>query len=72
MEDKTISYEEAMNKLETIVQTLDRGEVGLDESITLFKEGLSMVQACRAQLDKAEGEIKILMNGEFTDLADQA
>ena len=72
MEEKTLSYEEAMTKLETIVQTLDRGEVGLDESINLFKEGLSMVQACRAQLDKAEGEIKILMNGEFTDFADQA
>lgn len=72
MDEKELSYEEAMNRLEDIVRTLDMGEVGLDESITLFKEGLTMVKECRSQLDKAEGEIKILLNGEFTDWAQQA
>ena len=51
MEENKVSYEEAMNRLEDIVRTLDMGEVGLDESITLFKEGLTMVKECRSQLD---------------------
>ena len=72
MEENKVSYEEAMNRLEDIVRTLDMGEVGLDESITLFKEGLTMVKECRSQLDKAEGEIKILRNGEFADWTQQA
>ena len=72
MEENKVSYEEAMNRLEDIVRTLDMGEVGLDESITLFKEGLTMVKECRSQLDKAEGEIKILLNGVFADWTQQA
>ena len=72
MEENKVSYEEAMNRLEDIVRTLDMGEVGLDGSITLFKEGLTMVKECRSQLDKAEGEIKILLNGEFADWTQQA
>ena len=72
MEENKVSYEEAMNRLEDIVRTLDMGEVGLDESITLFKEGLTMVKECRSQLDKAEGEIKILLNGEFAEWTQQA
>ena len=72
MEENKVSYAEAMNRLEDIVRTLDMGEVGLDESITLFKEGLTMVKECRSQLDKAEGEIKILLNGEFADWTQQA
>ena len=71
MEEQTLKYEEAIKRLESIVRLLDEGEVSLDESMTLFKEGLSMVQICRAQLDKAEGEIKILLNGEFTDISEQ-
>lgn len=71
MDDKQMSYEEAIIKLENIVKQLDQGEVSLDESIKLFKEGLTMVENCRKQLDKAEGEIKILMNGQFTDMAIQ-
>lgn len=72
MEEKTKTYEEAIGRLEDIVRALDAGEVGLDESLMLFKEGLAMVQTCRAQLEKAEGEIKILLDGEFTDFVKQS
>ena len=52
------TFEENMMRLEQIVRIMERGEVPLDESLKLFREGTSLVQSCGKLLETAELEIK--------------
>lgn len=67
---KTISFEEAMEKLESIVKSLEEGNVPLDSLIEAYKEGLMYQKICQSHLDRAnlmletlseEGEEKPLL-----------
>lgn len=58
-ENKT--FEENMLRLEQIVRSMERGEVALEESLKLFKEGTELVAACGKLLDDAELEVKKVM-----------
>ena len=57
-------FEEDLTQLETVVQRLERGELTLDESVRLFEEGMKLSQACRDELEKAEGRIQVLVEGK--------
>ena len=61
---KKQSFEQAMIRLEEIVNQLERGECGLDESLKLFEEGAKLAGQCNEMLDKAEQKVSILLNGE--------
>ncbi len=56
-----IRFEEAMMKLEEIVQTLEKGDLYLEDSVKIFEEGIKLSQVCMAKLDKAEKRVEILM-----------
>ena len=58
---KTQSFEAALARLEELVKTLENGEKGLDESLALFEEGVSLVRFCTEKLDSAEQKVQILM-----------
>ncbi len=60
-ENKEQSFEEALSRLEALVRTLESGEKGLDDSLALFEEGVSLVRFCTERLDSAEQKVKILM-----------
>jgi len=47
-------FEEAMKRLEQIVQQLEKGDAPLDQSLALFEEGTKLIKACGAALDQAE------------------
>lgn len=47
-----------MARLEEIVRAMERGEVALEDSLKLFREGTELVQSCSKLLDQAELEIK--------------
>ena len=49
--------EEKFLRLEEIVKTMESGELSLDQSFDLYKEGVKLVQACNASLDKVEKQI---------------
>jgi exodeoxyribonuclease VII small subunit len=61
----TPSFEEALKRLEAIVQQLERGDVPLDQSITLYEEGDRLRLQCQQRLDAAEARIAKIM--ENTD-----
>ena len=61
MIEKTKSFEEAMMRLNEIVEALDRNEHDLESSITLFEEGLTLVKQCDAQLKSYEKKVSELM-----------
>ena len=57
MSENNKSFEENMMRLEQIVRIMERGEVPLEESLQLFREGTELVQRCGNLLDKAELEV---------------
>ena len=58
---KEQSFEQALGRLEELVHILESGEKGLDDSLLLFEEGVSLVRFCTERLDSAEQTVKILM-----------
>ena len=63
MAKKTLSFEESMQRLEEIVRLLERGDVPLEESLTLFEEGSSLIAQCGKLLDSAEQKVIKLKKG---------
>ncbi len=56
-----MKFEEGLKKLETIVGTLDEGQVSLDEALTLFKQGLTLTKELSKTLDDIERKVEILV-----------
>lgn len=63
MTKKTLSFEESMQRLEVIVQRLERGDVPLEESLALFEEGSGLIAQCSKLLDSAEQKVIKLKKG---------
>jgi exodeoxyribonuclease VII small subunit len=53
-----MSFEQALAALEAIVQQLERGDVPLDQSITLYERGEALRAACQQRLDAAQARIE--------------
>ena len=70
-EQPELNFEEAMARLEQIVRALEGGNVPLDESLTLYEEGVRLVKLCSARLENAEKRIKILVDGGNGTLVEQ-
>ena len=54
-------FEEAMQRLEEIVQSLDSGDLPLEESLKIFEEGMKLVGFCNSKLDEAEKKVSLLI-----------
>ena len=63
MNEKNMTFEKSMERLEQIVRAMERGDVALDESLKLFQEGTELVRACGKMLDEAELQVKTIMAG---------
>ena len=55
--DEQLSFEEALSRLDKIVQTLEAGGLTLEEAIALFEEGMALAKICSERLDAAELKI---------------
>ena len=64
------SFEAAMARLEEIVRALESGNAGLDDSLGLFEEGISLVKLCNAKLEGAEQKVKLLAKGDDGNLTE--
>lgn len=60
---ETKSFEEALNRLETILKQMEQGNVSLEDSLKLFEEGTELVRQCSNMLDKAELKVVRLTKG---------
>ncbi len=58
MAKKEPTFEEAMNRLSTIVSTLEQNDQPLDTTIDLFEEGLNLVKSCESKLKNFESKIE--------------
>ncbi len=67
-----LSFEKAMNKLEQIVQDLEKGELPLEKSLTKFEEGVKLSRFCSTKLDATEKKVTLLMETEGGLIAEQS
>lgn len=59
-----LSFEQAMEKLETITRKLESGTLPLDESISAFEEGTALVRYCQNILDSYEAKLNEITGGK--------
>lgn len=59
-EPKAPSFEEALNELESLVETLEQGDLSLEDSLKSFERGVSLTRTCQMALKQAEQKIQIL------------
>jgi exodeoxyribonuclease VII small subunit len=58
--NEALTFEQAEQELEAIVERLESGRVGLDEAIALWERGEELYRLCRERLDQAQGKIEEL------------
>ncbi len=68
--NKNIKFEEAIEKLDSIVSKLESGSASLDESLSLFEEGVGLIKLCSEKLDSAEQKVRILTEAEDGSVSD--
>jgi exodeoxyribonuclease VII small subunit len=56
-----MKFEQGLRKLEDIVNTLDEGQVSLDQALALFKEGLHLSRELSKTLDDIERKVEIII-----------
>jgi exodeoxyribonuclease VII small subunit len=57
---KDLPFEEALKKLESIVETMESGDLPLESLLSRFEEGTRLVKTCQTQLEAAELKISQL------------
>lgn len=62
--DEKLSFEQALKQLEEIVNQLESGTLGLEDSLRLFEEGIKLSRLCNKKLKLAERKIQMLTKDE--------
>ncbi|MCC6277322.1 MAG: exodeoxyribonuclease VII small subunit [Oligoflexia bacterium] len=57
-----MDFEKSLKRLEEIVHKLEEGELGLEESLKLFEEGVGISRSCNAKLTEAEKKVQVLLS----------
>jgi exodeoxyribonuclease VII small subunit len=60
MADKKIKLEESFEKLEQIIGELEKPEISLEDSFTLYQKGMKLLKTCNDSIDKVEKKLTIL------------
>ncbi|WP_053364052.1 exodeoxyribonuclease VII small subunit [Bacillus sp. FJAT-27251] len=70
-EDKVLTFEEAMEKLEQIVEKLEEGDVPLEEAISFYKEGMELSKLCHNKLKHVEEQLTQVLtdDGQAADFS---
>jgi exodeoxyribonuclease VII small subunit len=62
--EKDLNFEKALSDLEQIVEKLEKGGLSLNDSLGVFERGVTLARFLRAELDKAEKKIEILLKSD--------
>lgn len=65
-----LNFEEALSKLEEVVNKLEKEQLSLDDSLKIFEEGINLYRFCSKELNEVEKKINIIIeeNGEFKEV----
>lgn len=59
--EKNQTFEEALSRLETLVEKMESGDGTLEQSLDWFEEGMRLIESCRQELESAEQKVKELI-----------
>lgn len=62
-------FEDAMKRLEDVVQSLESGDLSLQDTLQIFEEGMKLVSFCSKKLEEAEQKVTMLIkesDGKYT------
>jgi len=59
---KALSFEESYARLQQVIESLEEGDLGLDQSVSLYQEGMQLASHCGQQLDAAELKVTRLLS----------
>jgi exodeoxyribonuclease VII small subunit len=62
-ESEPLSFEQAIERLETIVRQMEEGSLSLNDSLVAYKEGAALIAQCRQNLEHVEQQVQILEDG---------
>lgn len=68
---ENLTFEQALARLEVIVRSLENGSAPLDDSLSMFEEGISLVRFCSDKLVNAENKIKVLVSDQNGNMTEQ-
>ena len=60
-DQEELGFEDAIARLETIVDRLEQGDLELEQALAAFEEGVSLTRRCAGQLEDAERRIEVLV-----------
>ncbi len=60
---KKQDFEAALTELEQVVANMESGKLSLEESLAAYKRGAELLQQCRARLDDAQQQVRVLEEG---------
>lgn len=61
-------FETQLARLQVVVDQLEQGDVSLEKSLILFKEGQELVQDCQARLAAARHQVEVFSQGVLSPL----
>ena len=65
-EKKAVDFQQQLASLEGLVESLESGELSLEESLKSFEQGIKVARDCQAALKNAEQKVEMLMRqGDF-------
>jgi exodeoxyribonuclease VII small subunit len=56
----SVSFEQSLNELETLVQKMEKGDLSLDDSLAAYERGVGLYRQCQAALENAEQRVRLL------------
>ena len=63
-----MSFEDAMKELEKLVDSLDKGDVSLDEAIAAYDRGSQLKEYCEKKLNEAKMKIETIQSSDKEDV----
>ena len=70
MAKKNKSFEDALSRLEEIVNIIEEGELSLDDTVKLYKEGVELASLCGGKLTDAKQQVTMLsadLDGQISE-----
>lgn len=63
-ESEEFNFEARLGELEQLVTRMEEGELGLEESLQTFEQGVKLVKQCQQALAQAEQKIRVLVSAD--------
>ena len=61
VKDNETTFKEAVEELEKITDSLESGELELEQSLALFERGIELIKFCQDKLDSAQAKVELLV-----------